>query len=397
MRDFLYFDPKLLFYGFAIIFFASYGQTFFISLYNQEIREFYKLSDGQFGFIYSLGTLFSSFLLIGFAKLIDHMDLKLYSLLISIGLSISCLAMYFSFESSLFLFFIILGLRFFGQGAMSHAGETTMARYFDKNRGKALSISTFGGMLGLIILPYIVVNITNLIGWKNIWLLSGLSILIFFLPLLFLSLKNQTVRYSQFSKNSNLNKKLRTRDLIIDKKFYFYLPITIATPFISTGLVFHQIFIINQKGWSLQMLANGFILLGIFSSIGLILGGPLVDKFRAQRIIVYSLIPLILALLILIFFDNYLHMLIYMSLLGINLGLGTPITGSLWAELYGLGSLGTVKALLHASMVFFSALSPVVFGYMIDFGLGIISLSLMSLFIIFISTLLPIIYKKTNE
>ena len=69
------------------------------------------------------------------------------------------------------------------------------------------------------------------------------------------------------------------------------------------------------------------------------------------------------------------ELLIYMSLLGINLGIGPPFVGSLWAELYGLESLGTVKALLHACSVFSSALSPVIFGYMIDFELGILSLS----------------------
>ena len=67
MRDFLSFDPKLLVYGFAILFFASFGQTFFISIYNLEIREFYILTDGEFGLVYALGTLFSSLILVGFA------------------------------------------------------------------------------------------------------------------------------------------------------------------------------------------------------------------------------------------------------------------------------------------------------------------------------------------
>ena len=75
-----------------------------------------------------------------------------------------------------------------------------------------------------------------------------------------------------------------------------------------------------------------------------------------------------------------------MSCLGFSLGIGTPIVGALWAELYGTESLGTVKALLHALMVFFSALSPVIFGYMIDLGMGILSLCVISLFIILIST-----------
>jgi len=148
MKDFFYLDPKLLFYGFAITFFASFGQTFFISIYNLEIRSFYDLTDGEFGLIYALGTLTSSLILIGFAKLIDRIDLRFYSFLISSGLAIACLGMYISFESKILLFFIVFGLRFFGQGAMYHAGETSMTRYFGNNRGKAISISSLGERLG---------------------------------------------------------------------------------------------------------------------------------------------------------------------------------------------------------------------------------------------------------
>ena len=50
MKNFFSYDPKLLIYGFFIVFFASYGQTFFISLFNTEIRFYYGLTDGEFGF-----------------------------------------------------------------------------------------------------------------------------------------------------------------------------------------------------------------------------------------------------------------------------------------------------------------------------------------------------------
>jgi hypothetical protein len=55
--------------------------------------------------------------------------------------------MYILYDSVIYLFFVIFGLRFFGQGAMSYAGDTTLARYFGSNRGKALSVGTFGGMI----------------------------------------------------------------------------------------------------------------------------------------------------------------------------------------------------------------------------------------------------------
>ena len=80
-----------------------------------------------------------------------------------------------------------------------------------------------------------------------------------------------------------------------------------------------------------------------------------------------------------------------MSLYGFNLGITAPFIGSLWAELFGLESLGTVKALFHAIGVLASALSPVIFGYIIDWGFGIGLIAFVSLLIIIVATILPIV------
>ena len=397
MKNFFLSDPKLLLYGFAIVFFASYGQTFFISIFSEQIRESYSLSDGEFGLVYALGTLAGSIILVAFAKLIDHIDLRLYSLIVSVGLAIACAGVYISYESIFFLFFLIFGLRFFGQGAMSHAGDTTMSRYFGNNRGKALSFASFGGQIGVMFLPIIAVKFLNIISWQQVWMIASLSILIIFIPFLFLSLKNQNTRHLNFKENNKEIKnrrKWRTREIIFEKKFYVYLPLSISAPFIGTGLMFHQVFIANQKNWTLEMLASGYVLLGVFSIIGLILGGSIVDRFTARKVIMYKPLPLFLAIIILIFFDGYLAMFIYLSLLGLNMGIGSPLIGSLWAELYGLESLGVVKALLHATAAFASALSPVIFGYIIDFGMGIVVIGIISIIIIIYSTFLTIYYQN---
>lgn len=395
MKKFLTHDPKLLLYGFLIVFFASYGQTFFISLFNLEIRSFYQLSDGEFGFIYAIATLTSSFILISFAKLIDHLDLRVYSLIISIGLFLACLGMALLINNIFYLFLIIFMLRFFGQGAMDHAGATTMARYFGNDKGKALSIATLGGMLGVMFLPYFALNFFKDIQMSQLWLYASIS-LIFFISFIFLILSNHKNRHQNFRENlvnDSVNQKLRTRDLIRDKKFYIYLPISISSSFISTGLMFHQIYIFNQKGWALEMLGVGYILLGFFSIIGLLIGGPIVDRFDTKKTAITVLAPLLLAVIIILLFDSIFFLIIYMSLYGLNMGIGRPFIGSLWAELYGLESLGTVKALLHAGAVFSSALSPLVFGYLIDWGYGITSIALVSIIIIIAATILPI-YNK---
>jgi MFS family permease len=286
-------------------------------------------------------------------------------------------------------------LRFFGQGAMDHAGGTTMARYFGNDKGKALSVATLGGMVGVMFLPYFALNFFKDIELNQLWFYATCSIIIF-IPFIFFTLSDQKNRHEKFKteiKDNPLNKKLRTRDVIKDKKFYIYLPLSISASFICTGLMFHQIFIIDQKGWSLQMLGNSYIFLGIFSIIGLLLGGPLVDKFDTKKTAITTLLPLLLLLVVLITFEGEFFLIIYMSLFGLTMGIGRPFIGSLWAEIYGVESLGTVKALLHAGAVFASALSPLVFGYLIDWGFSITTIVTISILIIIVSTLLPI-YNK---
>ena len=397
MKNFILQDPKLLMYGFLIIFFASYGQTFFIALFNDDIKKLYKLSDGEFGMVYAISTTLSSLLLINFAKLIDFIDLRIYSFLVTLGLLLPCFAIYFLPENIIFLFIIIFALRFFGQGAMSHAGLTSMTRYFGENRGKAISIGNLGGMLGVMFLPIVVVYLSKFYDFKEIWLLCSLSI-IFFLPILFFTLNNQNERQKKFNESNKESKKIwTTLQVIKDKKFLIFLPLSVSFPFISTGLMFHQIFIFTQKGWTLEMLGKGFIFLGAFSIIGLIFGGPLIDILNPRKAIIYLLLPIFFGIIILFSFSNFYFLIIYMSLVGFNLGISAPFTGSLWAELFGLESLGTVKALFHAISVLASALSPVVFGYIIDWGFGIKVICIISLIMIIISSLLPLLFDNHEQ
>tara|TARA_Y100000590_G_C15731389_1_gene1017155 strand:+ start:672 stop:1862 length:1191 start_codon:yes stop_codon:yes gene_type:complete len=395
VKHFFLIDPKLLLFGFLITFFSSYGQTFFISIFNLEIRNYYELSDGGFGLIYALATLSSSFILIWFAKLIDKIDLRIYSIIICGGLALACFGMFYSYESIFYLFLIIFSLRFFGQGAMGHAGDTTLSRYFGLNRGKALSVGNLGVMFGFMIFPLITVYTMKNFNWHEVWFLSTITIIAICIPIIIISLVGHEIRHKKFKvnlENKNELKNKKNIKIIFDKKFYIYLPVSIASPFISTGLQFHQIFIINEKGWTLELLAESFVFLGFFSIIGLIFGGPIVDKFETKKVVIFSLAPLLLSIFVLYFFNNQISIFIYMSLLGLNLGLTFPSIGSLWAELWGLENLGSIKAILHSCGVFASALAPVLFGLFIDLGFGMISIFTISLFIILISIFLPLKY-----
>ncbi len=397
MKSFNLPEPRLLLFGFFICYFASYGQTFFISIFNLEIRSLLNLSDGQFGLLYSFATLTSAIMLIWFGKLIDKIDLRIYSLIISLGLSFACFGMFLLTNNLFILFLIVAFLRFFGQGAMTHTSTTTMSRYYDADRGKAISIGELGGMFGFITFPLIVVLLIKLFTWKVVWLFAGISILLIFIPICFYLLRDQSNRHKEFLNKTDilsLQKDWRRRDVVVDKKFYIYLPISLAPPFITTGLVFHQVFITTSKGWNMELLASSFIGLGVFSAVGLLLGGPLIDKINTKKAISYYLLPMFVGILIMMFFNHYIFIFPYMALLGLSMGLGPPFTGSLWAELYGVKNLGAIRALLHSSMVFASALSPFLLGMVIDYNFGYFSIGLFCLILIICSSYAPFIVRN---
>lgn len=393
LLNFLIKQSNFLFFGLFAALFASYGQTFFISMFNFQIRETLNITNATFGLIYSLATILSSILLVWFGKLIDKIDLRFFTLIVSIGLAVSCIGMYYIEHITYLIFFIIFGLRFFGQGAMGHTSQTSMARYYDKNRGKAISFGSFGQPIGEMIFPFLVVIIIKYYNWQSVWLYSGLSIIFIFIPLYFILLKDHKKRHQQFLKDHEKNKfSYNVKDILKDIRFYIYLPSYLAPPFLVTGLLFYQMHIANQKSWSIELLATSFVFYGIFSVIGLLIGGPLVDKFKTRKLIPLYLIPMFVGILLLSLRDEPLIMIIYMSLISFSTAMSIPLMGSLWAELFGVLNLGAIRSLLHAIGVFSSAISPFLFGLFIDSGLGIFFICVFSMVFIAISTCLTFIY-----
>jgi len=200
---------KIIIFGFIFTFFSSFGQSFFIGLFNSSIRVDLNISHGQFGAIYALATLLSSFSLIWIGKKIDDFKLIYYSLFIIFLLFFS--SIFFSLINSiLFLFIGIYLLRLSGQGLMSHAATTSISRYFNLNRGKALSATWLGLSAAEFILPITIVFFLSIYSWRSIWI-SIAILIIFFLPVIsFFTIKN--IRLDSREKRSKSLKKNKIKN-----------------------------------------------------------------------------------------------------------------------------------------------------------------------------------------
>ena len=108
-------------------------------------------------------------------------------------------------------------------------------------------------------------------------------------------------------------------------------------------------------------------------------------------------IPLLLSLTILILLEKSYSAYVFMGLLGVTNGLTNVLLSSLWAEIYGVNYLGSIKALTGSLMVFSTALATVVFGVLIDLGYSIEDIATLCLLYTAISIALVLFFQKTYK
>ncbi|MDC3382459.1 MFS transporter [Candidatus Pelagibacter sp.] len=387
---------KVILFGFIFTFFSSFGQSYFLGLFNSSIREALSITHGQFGSIYASATLCSSLLLIWVGKKIDDVNIFKFAFFVTILLSFACF--FFSRVTSVFLLFIAIFLmRFSGQGMMSHTASTTISRYFTKTRGRALSISWFGLSSAEFIMPVLMVYLLTIIDWQNLWLIFSISVLIILPIASFLLIKNLNLD-SREASDENIKhveiKQWRRRDVLKDYRFYIISSNMLAMPWIFTGFAVFQSFVQTSKGWGPYVIAQSFMSYSIFSVLTLFLSGFLIDKFTSRKLLIYMNIPLLLSVIVLFFFDTPITAFLFLGLVGISNGFANILGSSTWAELYGVKYLGSIKALTTALMVFATAFGTALFGYLIDIGFTVGDIAIVSGAYIFISLILLFLVRK---
>jgi predicted MFS family arabinose efflux permease len=392
-------NKKVIIFGFIFTFFSSFGQSFFLGLFNAPIRNELGITHGQFGNIYATATIFSSLLLIWVGKKIDEYQIIYYASFVIVLLFLSSL--FFSFINNIYLLSVgIFLMRFSGQGLMSHTSTTTVSRYFEKSRGKALSTIWFGLSSAEFILPILITYLFVIYSWRSVW--QGISIIIlFFLPIvIFYTIKK--IKLSSREKEKNSAKKLKIkswkrREVVKDYRFYIVSLNMLAMPWIATGIFVYQSFISKSKMWEIYTIPKAFMVYSVASIITLLFSGFLVDKFSSRKLIPLMNIPLLFAMFVLIYSEQEFSAFIFLGLVGVSNGLANVLGTSTWAEIYGVKFIGSIKALTTAFMVFSTAFGTALFGLLIDNGFSIENIAVIAATYIVFSLALLMIIRNSLE
>ena len=366
---------RFLLFGFLMMGLSNYGQTFFIALYSGEIRATFGLSNAGFGALYSAMTLLSAIVMVYSGRLIDNWALPRFTAFVLLGLAVGCVLM--GLATQIFWLAVALFmLRHFGQALSSHTGIIAISRAYDGHRGQAVSLIQLGyaGFEGVF--PLMAVGLIAWIGWQQSWSVYAIALIVIAVPVQLILSRAEPPRADVADTDDTGDKGAAgaatassPNQVLRDKRFYMVLPLYMASPFLLTGMFFHQVPLADARGWDLGVLAAAFSLYAGLKVVTSLVTGPLVDRYTARRILPILAVPLLLGMWLILLPDNLfggVTPFVYMGLLGVHLGMAGPVSGGLWPELFGTKYLGSIRSITTPIMVASTAASPVLFGLLLD-------------------------------
>ncbi len=373
--EFVRFNWRWLLFGFLGVFFGSAGQTFFVSFFVPTFQRTFDLGAGAYGSLYSAATVAAAFLLGIVGRLIDRMPIWQFAVATAIGLALSCVFIAVSVE--LWMFFLaILCIRLFGQGLMSHVASTSLAKKFDRSRGRALGIAFLGFGAGEIIFPQLAPFMLR-VGWRWGWLGLGVFVGLTLLPTWFGLMRREpaVVEPSDAQTTSTVPRSRHhatLREVLLDFRYYLVLPGVFLPGLVLTALFLFQMHLANSKGWTEAWIARCFVAFAVSRAAASVLTGPVVDRYGAVRLFPVTLVPMAAGILVLQHGLSPHAAWTYLALCGLSVGIGSNIRGAFWAEVCGTRHLGSIRSFLSAGSVVATGLGAILMGQLLDADVSVV-------------------------
>lgn len=367
-------NARPLAFGAIHAFYSAPGQTYVIGLFIAAISATLGLSVSEIGALYLAATLASAASLVFVGYWIDHIRLVHFSGAVVLGLAAACFATSLA-AGPLTLFVAFYLLRLTGQGLMMHVEGTATARTFDADRGRALSITALGTPLSEVVFPPLAIAAVATIGWRPTYAAMGVVALVVVLPVTQWLLRTFRRAPPGMTKPDGEGQKLVAGlvELVRSRYVLLMLPALAVFPFHVTAIMFHITAIAADRGWSAAVMALSFPVLATASVAGLFISGFLVDRISARRVFPYVLMPMLLGLAVMAAFRGAWSMPVGFALIGFGGGLSRTSMTAIWAELFGVRSLGAIRSAITMFMVFASGVSPFVTGLAFDAGFSVSS------------------------
>jgi MFS family permease len=156
--------------------------------------------------------------------------------------------------------------------------------------------------------------------------------------------------------------------VIRDPLFYVIAAHAFMPSLLLSGLYFFHAELAAQKNWPIHVFAMAILAHSLTKTAVSVWAGRLADLIGPQRLFAWTLLPLCGSCWALVGMDSILGVWVYMALAGVSTGCLGPIHGAMWPQRYGIRHIGAINGLTRMIGIATTALSPFLFGQLLDRG-----------------------------
>lgn len=352
---------------------TGFGQTFFISIYAGVFRAEFGLTNGEWGLIYMIATLCSAAALTQTGKLSDVMRARTLAMIVISAFVVVCLGVALA-PVWWALIPLVFGLRFCGQGMLSHLSATSMAKWFRAGRAKAVATAALGFSLSEAVLPALALLMIGLVGWRMSWVMAAAFLAVVVAPMLWWLLKTERSPQAMAAETASPGMGGRhwtRREMARGWLFWALLPGIVGPSWVGTTVFFQVVHLTDVKGWDIVAYAGlAYPVYSVTTIIASFVFGTIADRIGVVRLLPVYLIGWAVSCAVLSLASGLWVGVLALAIGGIGSGGVTVVNGALFAELYGTRWLGGIRAITAAAMVLGSAMGPGVSGVLLDAGMA---------------------------
>ena len=341
----------------------------------KPLTEQFGWNRGALSGAFSVGSVLTGILAVISGRLTDKYGPKFFT--ITAGILLGTGFMLMSQISALWQAYLIWGLLIgAGLGCSGNSTVSSIARWFVKKRGLAISVTIAGFNFGAVIGPLIIQWLISAYDWQRAFLIVGLVPLLVNIPLaMFIKKDPHQMGIKAYGEDEpaevkrtaeKATEELSFASIAKSRAFWVFGSLQFAFGFCMQTIVVHIAPHANDIGVPALIAASILSIAAAGRAIGNLTTGFLSERLGSRRVLTGCLILMTASLIWLIFARNTIGFFIFALAFGATTGGINPLFMLVPAELFGLKNLGIISGVFQLLGTTGGALGSPLAGYIFD-------------------------------